>query len=325
MARAYTASRENAALRNCRGWIAAAIGLTVLAWVAGLAGLLAVANRVHNDIPAMLAAKLPLLRSQPELIFAGDSRTNYQVDPILAAEIMGKPSGAAANIAYEAGDPMSVLAAMKRLPDRFRLATLVISFPPFLFNEGVHGAGSHPLAVTARLSVFEQITTFLPMRVGTLIRYVREAFNSEMASAMQVPERGELPPDFGVIRLKTPPNYPWPADMSSHAFYERWDISGLKAEYELSALCEMASLTHRFIVVFPPFAPRYDRALEPLWRDKDAEVFALTIAASRRCGFEVLDIPSIPGLLQEHFFDESHINSEGIPIYTRYVMSQIKP
>ncbi len=32
-----------------------------------------------------LAAKLPLLQLRPELIFAGDSRTYYEVDPGLAS------------------------------------------------------------------------------------------------------------------------------------------------------------------------------------------------------------------------------------------------
>src|SRR4051812_949455 len=52
-------------------WIASALALTLLAWLAALGGLLAVANRVHDDVPALLAVKLPLLRSHPELIFAG--------------------------------------------------------------------------------------------------------------------------------------------------------------------------------------------------------------------------------------------------------------
>ncbi|MDE2467276.1 MAG: hypothetical protein KGL35_00620, partial [Bradyrhizobium sp.] len=55
-------------------WIVAALALTAALWLVALAGLLAVANRVHDDIPVMLAVKLPLLASHPELIFAGESR-----------------------------------------------------------------------------------------------------------------------------------------------------------------------------------------------------------------------------------------------------------
>ena len=71
-------------------WIVAALALTAGAWLVGLAGLLAVANRVHDDVPVMLAVKLPLLASHPELVFGGESRTAYQVDPVLAAHGLRK-------------------------------------------------------------------------------------------------------------------------------------------------------------------------------------------------------------------------------------------
>ena len=72
-------------------WIAGALVLTAAVWLAALAGLLTVANRIHDDVPVLLAVKLPLLQSRPELIFAGESRTVYQVDAGLAAQLIGKP------------------------------------------------------------------------------------------------------------------------------------------------------------------------------------------------------------------------------------------
>src|SRR5512135_2036324 len=117
--------------------IAASLALAVVAWLIVLAGLLAVANRVHDDIPVSLAVKLPLLAFHPELIFGGESRTEYQVDPRLAAQLIGKPQGSAVNIAYDAGEPLALLAAMRREPDVFRGAHVVVSVAPFLFNEGV--------------------------------------------------------------------------------------------------------------------------------------------------------------------------------------------
>ena len=99
-------------------WIAGALVLTSAVWLVALAGLLALANRVHDDVPLLLAVKLPLLQSRPELIFAGESRTLYQVDANLAAQLIGRPQGAVVNIAYDAGEPLALLAAMRRQPDR---------------------------------------------------------------------------------------------------------------------------------------------------------------------------------------------------------------
>src|ERR1700676_2834581 len=103
-------------------WIAGALALTAAVWLAALAGLLAIADRVHDDVPALLATKLPLLASRPELIFAGESRTVYQVDPNLAAQLPGRPVGSAVNIAYDAGEPLALLAEMPLKPAWFQKA-----------------------------------------------------------------------------------------------------------------------------------------------------------------------------------------------------------
>src|SRR3984893_12056174 len=159
-------------------WIAAALALTAAVWLVALAGLLAIADRVHDDVPALLAVKLPLLASRPELIFAGESRTLYQVDPVLAAQLTGRPAGSVVNIGYDAGEPLALLAAMRREPDRFKKAQVVVSVEPFLFNEGVRSAAVYPQDVAARLGVVEQMRSFLPLRIGTLIGFIRQDFGA---------------------------------------------------------------------------------------------------------------------------------------------------
>src|SRR5258708_28724112 len=106
-------------------WIAGALALTSAVWLVALAGLLALANRVHDDVPLLLAGKLPLLQSRPELIFAGESRTLYQVDANLAARLIGRPQGAVVNIAHDAGEPLALLAAMRRPPDPFQTPDII--------------------------------------------------------------------------------------------------------------------------------------------------------------------------------------------------------
>jgi hypothetical protein len=306
-------------------WIAAALALTAVAWLAVQAGLLAIAHRVHDDVPVMLAVKLPLLASKPELIFAGESRTVYQVDPALAAQLIGKPPGSAINLGYDAGEPLAMEAAMHRAPDRFRGAHVVISVAPFLFNEGVRSAAVYPQDVAARLGVAELMGSFLPLRVGTLIRFIREAFASRLVADQHIAETGAQPKTFGLdVITHIQPEDRWPADIGSHAHYANWNISGPKARYEIGALCDMVALTRQLTVVIPPWAPRYDRARDTAWRDKDDQYVALVTDAGHRCGFDVLNIPSVTGLEQANYADEMHVNPTGIPIYTRYLMSQLK-
>jgi hypothetical protein len=305
-------------------WIAGALALTLVAWLIALAALLGVANRVHDDIPSLLAVKLPLLQSRPELIFAGESRTVYQVDAGLAAKLLGKPEGAAVNIAYDAGEPLALLAAMRRQPERFKDAEVVVSVAPFLFNEGVRSAAVYPQDVTARLSVAAQLTSFLPLRVGTLIRYIREAFKARL-SADRHADAGPPPANLGLTAIAgNQRDDQWPADIGSHPHYANWDLSGPKARFETGALCDMVALARKLVVVVPPWAPRYDRARDVVWRDKEEQLLALLSDAGRRCGFEVLDVRSVPGLAQANYADEMHVNASGVPIYTRWLVSQLK-
>jgi hypothetical protein len=306
-------------------WIVAAFALTAGAWLIGLAGLLAVANRVHDDIPVPLAVKLPLLASHPELIFGGESRTAYQVDPVLAAQLIGKAPGAAVNIAYDAGEPLALLAAMRRERDLFQEADVVVSVAPFLFNEGVRSAAVYPQDVLPRLGVLEQMVSFLPLRVGTLIRFIREAFAARLAAEQHVADLAPQPIALGVqIIDSAQPEDRWPADIGSHAHYAGWNLAGPKARFEIGALCEMMKLAKKVTVVVPPWAPRYDRARDSEWLKKDDQYVALVTDAGRACGFDVLNIASVPGLEQANYADEMHVNASGVPIYTSYLVSRLK-
>jgi hypothetical protein len=306
-------------------WLAATLLLVVAAWVVGLALLLGVANRVHVDVPYLLAVKLPLLKSNPGLIFAGESRTAYGVDPVLAAELLGEQPGYAVNIAYDAGEPLAVLGAARAQPGAFARAHVVLSVAPFIFNDGVRSAGVFPLDVTARLGVGEQLWTYLPLRVGTLIRYIREAFKARLAEqqgvAITTPQSAGL--GLSVIH-DTQREGNWIARLADHPHFANWNLNGPKARYEIGGLCDLAKLTGKLTVVLPPWAARYDRAAGAVWRDKEDQIAALANEAGVRCGFGALNIPAVPGLTNANFADEMHVNASGIPIYTRYLVEQLK-
>ncbi len=307
------------------GWILTTLALTVVLWMVGLAAVVSFAERVHDDIPAGLAASLPLLKSHPDLIFGGESRTAYQVDPALAAQLIGKPPGSVVNIAYDAGEPLAALAAMRREPRRFGDAHFVISVAPFLFNEGAKSASVYPMDVAARLGPLEQMRAFLPMRIGTMVRFVREAFAARLAADQNVADLGPQPPAFGLRTIERgEPEDRWPAAIGSHAHYAGWDLSGPKAAFEIEALCDMTKLTRKLSVVVPPWAPRYDRASDPAWQYADDQYANLIFDAGRRCGFQVINIQSIPGLEQQHYADEMHVNASGVPIYTRYLVARLR-
>lgn len=313
-------SPGGAVRRAAARWIVATLGFALLAWLAGFAGLLALAGRVHDDIPQMLAIRLPLLQGRPGLIFAGESRTEYGVDPELAAQLRGQRPGFAVNIAYDAGEPLAFAAAADRFPGIFRDAEVVLSVAPFTFNEGVSSAALYPLDVLPRLPVAEQLATFLPLRLGTLIRYVREAFASRLAARRTVAVTGPLPPRGG-LNLLDGAAEPWP-ELGRHPHYARWNIAGPKSRFAAEAMCRLAAASRRLTVVMPPWVPG-DRSHDAAFVAHEREVETMLRQAGARCGFAVLAIHDVPGLSIAQFADEMHVNRSGVPIYTRYLMAQL--
>lgn len=307
-------------------WIVLALALTAVVWLASLAGLLALAKRVHVDIPLLLAKRLRLLDGNPELIFAGESRTVYGIDPTVAADVLGKPRGYAVNIGFDAAEPLATLGAMKLRPEPFRNAHVVVSVAPFSFNEGTRAASVYPANVAARQSVGELMTSFLPLRVGTLTRFVQEAFNARWALQSGVYDNTPPPANFGFIGLVGQRQASrFTPTVGRHPHLAGWNIDGVKARLEIEGLCEMAPRARKLTVVMPPWAARYDRASDERWRRAEDELAALIGEAGGRCGFELLRIDTVPGLVDAQFHDDMHVNVTGVPAYTRYVLERLKP
>jgi hypothetical protein len=170
------------------------------------------------------------------------------------------------------------------------------------------------------------LASFLPLRVGTLIRFIREAFAARVSVEQRIADISARPATLGLqIIDHTQANDRWPTDIGSHPHYAGWNIAGPKARFEIGALCEMTKLARKVTVVIPPWAPRYDRARDAEWEKKDSQYVALVTDAGRACGFDVLNVPSVPGLAQANYADEMHVNALGVPIYTRYLVSRLKP
>ena len=85
----------------------------------------------------------------------------------------------------------------------------------------------------------------------------------------------------------------------------------------------MAKLSGKLTVVIPPWAPRYDRASDRSWREKDGAYVKLVDAAGRACGFGVIDLPAIAALTQADYANEMHVKASVVPIYTRELVKRL--
>jgi hypothetical protein len=300
-------------------------------------GLCIWAGRIHDDVSPQLAAKLPLLELQPRIIFAGDSRTAQQVDLAVAAKILGQPPGYAVNLAVVGADALEYLAAVRERPAAFRDADLVLGLSPYHLNDGNRKEFFFSTGAIARLGLGQQLLTFVPADIATLMWFIRDAFQTQ-ADRLRNPDRvGPLPvrlgqeplagrivvaQEAGTRRYRDWLNSEITA-YEGHTYYRDWQSEGYKARLVEGALCALRPLVHRLVIVSPPWAPIAEFTGRPAWRRLEAQFRAELSTIARACGCEFLPADAVEGLSIEHFADETHVNDVGAPLYTAYLLTRL--
>jgi hypothetical protein len=210
-------------------------------------------------------------------------------------------------------------------PDAFRNAHVVLSVAPFNFNDGTRQAYTYPLSVAARASVGELMWDFLPLRIGTLIRFIRESFASRLALSQNTYDTAAEPRNFGFTPItgQKPPSR-WIGRVSDHQHYQGFDLAGRRTSATLAGLCDLTKAVRRLTVVIPPWAGKYPRAEDRAWDSHETQIAGLIRETAARCGFDMIDAQSVPGLGLAQFYDEMHVNIEGVPIYTAFIVNQLR-
>jgi hypothetical protein len=321
-------------------WALATCALTAAISSILFACLLLAAVRIHDDIGLQMGSKLQLLEHNPQIVFAGDSRTQEQVDPVLAAKLLGKPFGYAINIGAPGEDPIAVLAAVNRHLEQFRNVDLIVNLSPYNINDGIKKDFFFPSTVIARLGLLQQMRMFLPRHIDTLVWFIQDAF-LEASYQHRFPRLGsELASQLGfepiagriVIEQPTTPGAPkryrdflgsLVGPFEGHPYYRDWQPSGIKAQSVRTALCALRPLVKRLVVVSPPWAPIQPMVQSTIWRDRDAEFERIIAMIAKECRFDFLPIANGDRLAVEHFSDETHVNKLGAAIYTSYLLERL--
>jgi hypothetical protein len=322
------------------GWTLATGALTAAISSMLFVCLLLAAVRIHDDVGLLMGAKLQLLEHDPQLVFAGDSRTQEQVDPVLAAKLLGKPFGYAINIATPGEDPIAILAAVDRHLEQFRNVDLIVNLSPYNINDGIKKDFFFPSTVIARLGLLQQIRIFLPRHIDTLVWFIQDAFlessyqhkfprlSSELALQLGFePMAGRI-----VVEQPTSPGTPQRyrdflgsrvGPFEGHPYYRDWQPLGVKAQTVRTALCALRPLVKHLFVVSPPWAPIEPMVESAAWRDRDGEFERFVAALAEECRFDFLAINNVDALTIEDFSDEAHVNKLGAAIYTAYLLERL--
>lgn len=268
-----------------------------------------------------LAAKEYLLEGKPTLIFAGDSRAAFQLNPAVAAQQLGLQAGDVVNIGGGHGDVVAIANLARRYPAVFRQATLVVSVSSFQVNDGARDPHYYPGPMLAKMPLWRQFELFFPRRIDTLAEHYRTTFDGLIGAGWTLP----LFPDShgynaATNRIDISKMH---LDAQNHPWYKNFEISGEKLRYFEDALIDLNGSVKKMYVYTGGFAPIYlDRIKGNAIAAYEAEFGRVTEAVCRRNKIIYLSFAEDRTIPLDYFADEVHLNTKGADLFTRQVIDR---
>lgn len=110
---------------------------------------------------------------EPNLIFAGDSRAERQLNTEVASELLNIDKNKIVNIAISSGDVLMVEDLINKYPSKFKNSILIVSISQNQLNDNAKQLGYFSNNMISKLSYFEQLKTFASKNSETLLIYYR--------------------------------------------------------------------------------------------------------------------------------------------------------
>tara|TARA_R110002110_G_scaffold260260_4_gene476040 strand:+ start:23575 stop:24534 length:960 start_codon:yes stop_codon:yes gene_type:complete len=307
-------------------WVALYILLPLVAFLPIMALLLSILGTAFYDPNA--GKRSGRLTHNPELIFAGDSRSERGLDPATAERVLGWPEGKAANIAVAAGDPPEVLQTVLAYPDHFTDATVIVSMSPFMLNNGLKQGGYYTYAMMAETNPVQLLMEFLPNNPSMLFGYVFDQIRIQVAGRPKPHILRDLAgqPITETRYTAVEKIYNGAVPALGGRWYKDWRVDGPRKDVVEQSLAELRDRVGRLIVIQAPFAPTYQKAV----KSSDAvdagsirEFDATMTAIAARLGITYRSFAFDDIWKDEDFYDATHLNLLGSKRFTEHLVKEL--
>jgi len=280
-----------------------------------------------------LCGKEYLLGKNPKIIFAGDSRAERQLNPLVASRLLHLDKDDVVNIAVTAGDPLMIEGLIDRYPEVFSKATVILSLSANLINDGAKGRKYFSTAMIAKLTVFQQISMLLPFHFRTWKNYYRSALYQVLGIQRddcnnEYTETNGFYPVSGEIDVEALNGTAVNADTAgncktNHPWYMEYNSSGRKAQLLRQSLQAIAPRIGKLIVFTGPFNPSYLRSISnsPLY-EYEMDFETKLAAMCRELHIPFKRFTEHPLLRDQNFYDSAHLNAAGADLFTEIVTGE---
>lgn len=269
-----------------------------------------------NYIDKSLESKKYLLKEKNvEIIFAGDSRAQRQLNPIVAKNYL-KTKNYIINIAVDSGDVVMLEYLIKEYPGYFKDKNVFLSISPNQLNDGADDLGYFSNAMISKLSLHEKIKRFYPLKKELLVNYYKDGIkNIVKVKKKKFENTYGFYPTKGSFKINeefNPYTHPW---------YKAKNFQGIKFKIVQESLQFIKQNVKSLFLYTTSFAPTYylnnKDKIDPVESDFINTFSGISIRLGipfKYYNFFNLDFKD------DYFSDSAHLNTKGATIFTKIIL-----
>lgn len=266
-------------------------------------------------IDRSLQTKSYLINDSSQIVFAGDSRAERQLNPVLARKLLNNEN--IVNIAVSGGDVVMIANLIRRSSLLFKNKILIISISQNQINDGAKDIGYFTNAMISKISLKNKISIFFPEHLK-LLKYF---YIKSIKNIIPI-KKHKLKNTYGfypITNIYNPSNEK--NNFDNHPLYKNWYSNGVKYNLVYDALKFIKASTKSLYLYTGPIAPSFKTIMYPKQQviENDFDQMMNKLA-------NTLNIPYInytfkkTDLQDTHFSDYIHLNKYGAEIFTKMII-----
>lgn len=263
----------------------------------------------------------------PNIVFAGDSRAERQLNVEVASKFLSKKKCEIVNVAISSGNPIMLEYLIDKYPYIFKNAIVILSISANQLNDNAIKNNYYTYSMISKLSYIEQLRVFLPQNYKYLFQYYYvnfeylfyDMFHKEFKQTFMTIENNE---EFGFFAVNEKYKDINISDWDNSPFYINYADGGLKYKVLENSLKKINNKVKKLYIYTAPFVPQMFHSNK---KGENLLRFELSFKEKikRICtdnNIECRNYLYIDELSKEFFYDPAHLNIHGSNIFTKYIL-----
>ena len=265
---------------------------------------------------------------EPTLIFAGDSRAERQLEPIIASILLNIDINKVVNIAVSSGDALMIEDLINKYPEKFKDSTLIISISQNQLNDNSKQPGYFSFNMISKLSFIEQLTIFSTSNTETLFKYYRSNifwYSKKLLNINKTSNKDFVDTNgFNGIDKKFDYNNYTIRDVKINPWYENYKNEEIKINILKKSLKNIKNNVKKLYVYTAPISPKHlDIIKNTNYFDIEIQMQSSFENLCNEININYKSYAFDERFKNEDFYDALHLNINGAKKFTKILLNDL--